>query len=359
MNLEKSDSISQQNITWDSKLTRRDFLRFVGLNAVLMCLTGCKKFSEQIVPYVKTPEGLVAGKPLYFATALSISGSGRGILVRSDMGRPTKIEGNPEHPDSLGATDAITQAALYHLYDPDRSYAISHGGIPSTWIEFKSAMQMRLTELKKRQGHGLRFISRPIISPTLDALRQQILKNYPSAQWHTYSPLIRDLARQAYLNVYGQDLYPRFNIQNAKIILSVECDFLTQGPGSIAYARAFSEGRQLTSPQSDLIRLYSVESTPTLTGASADHRIVLHPSKLNIFLKSILDVIETGAPSVSISKNEQTLADTIAADLKAGYGKSLVVCGLEQGVDTHMLVCRLNEKLGAVGRTLDYLPPID
>ncbi len=347
----------QSGSFWDGKITRRSFLKLMSAQIMMLALAGCSKSVEKIIPYVKSQEGIIPGKPLYFATAISFSGFARGVLVESHMGRPTKIEGNPHHPDSLGATDCITQAVLYQLYDPDRSRGILFNNLPATWKQFTDALAARMPKLRARKGEGLRFLSKPIISPTLASLREQILQTFPSAKWHQYSPIHCDCSRQALFEMYGQDLQPVFRIKNADVIVSIESDFLAQGSGALAYSREFSQRRRIDSQNLKMNRLYALESTPTLTGAMADHRLIFSPIEMRIFLKSLWKLLQNDSPSQHnlLSKENQRRVEAMADDLAQHSKKSLLIAGAEQPVDIQIMVGQINHLLANVGQTIDYI----
>lgn len=351
----------QTGALWDIPMTRRSFLKFMGAQIMMLYLAGCSRtLPDKIVPYVKSPEEIIPGRPLFFASALSYAGFGRGVLVESNMGRPTKIEGNPQHPDSLGFTDAITQALLYQLYDPDRSDMVMEKGLPSSWEDFKNVLQQRLMELKKSQGRGLRFLSKPIISPSLAFARQNILKKYPLAQWHQYSALYQDYSRKAYFEIFGKEVQPIYHVEKADRILSIESDFLTQGAGAIAYSSSFAN-RRGGDKKEHINRLYALESTPTLTGSMADHRLVMPPTQLGNSLAFLCRQLGLGHVSYNsnLSNRDQDQLNAIAQDLREHHGRSLVVAGSQQPVPIQMMVCYLNDTLHNVGNTIDYLPVIE
>ena len=178
---------------WDENVTRRGFLKFAGASAALAALSGCTREPiHQIVPYVTQPEQIVPGKPLHYATAMPRDGFGVGIIVESHEGHPTKFEGNPTHPASLGATGIFEQAALLDLYDADRSKTVMHGGEISNFALFLAALEKALATERAKQGAGLRILSHSITSPTLLSQLEELLRQFPQAQWHQYEPLARD-----------------------------------------------------------------------------------------------------------------------------------------------------------------------
>ncbi len=300
------------------------------------------------------------GKPLFYASTLSYEGFARGVLVESHLGRPTKLEGNPLHPDSLGASDAITQAAIYQLYDPTRSRLVLNNGLPSSWSHFNTALKARLDNLALRQGEGLRLLSRPIISPSFAALRRQISAKFPKAVWHQFSPLEPGHGSQALLALYGRAVQPVYDLRKANVIVAIESDFLSRGPGAIAYARAFGERRQTDPARIDLNRLYALEASPTITGATADHRLPLHPAETVIFTYALYDLlrgVESGREnSLTVEKKEFLRA--LAHDLRANRGRSLIIAGPEQSASIHTVTALLNDLLGNTGTTVTYVPAL-
>ncbi|HVO95595.1 MAG TPA: TAT-variant-translocated molybdopterin oxidoreductase, partial [Terriglobales bacterium] len=293
----------RQAAVWSDALDRRDFLKLMGASLALAGLSGCLSSSpappdEKIVPYVKQPEEIVPGKPLYFATAMPLQGYGRGILVESHMGRPTKVEGNPDHPASFGATDAVTQASVLGLYDPDRSHAISNAGRISTWNAFFNALNIELEAQRLSQGAGLRILTETVTSPTLAQQIQDILNKFPKAKWHQYQPFSGDNARQGARLAFGEVVETVYRFDRAQVILSLGADFLFEGPANVRYARDFANQRRVDRPNAEMNRLYVVESTPSITGAMADHRLPLPPQALETFAKQIANGLGLTVPGV-------------------------------------------------------------
>src|SRR5580704_6837720 len=180
----------RQASEWEDVEGRRNFLKLMGASLALAGLGACtRQPTENIMPYVNQPEAVIPGRPLYFATAFPVSGVARGILVESHMGRPTKIEGNPEHPSSLGSTDAMTQASVLGLYDPDRSQAVTYLHEITTYASFLAKFTDKLTEQDKKQGAGIRILTETVTSPTLGAQFKAIQQRFPSAKWIQYEPL--------------------------------------------------------------------------------------------------------------------------------------------------------------------------
>ena len=263
----------------DAKLDRRELMKVMAASAAFAGLTGCTKLpTQQIVPYVRQPEQIVPGKPLFYATAVTLGGVATGVLVESHMARPTKIEGNPDHPASLGASDAFAQASVLGLYDPDRSRAEIHDGRIGSWPEFQSELAAVLAEETPKGGAGIRILTGAITSPSLGAQIRAFLKTYPSAKWHQYESVGRDNVHEGAKMAFGEDVNTVYRLDRADVILTLDSDFLTSGPGSVRYAREFARKRRVDAVDSKMNRLYSVESTPTSTGSMADHRLRLRAS---------------------------------------------------------------------------------
>ena len=178
---------------WDNSLSRRKFITIMGASLALAGLSGCViQPEEKIVPYVHQPEEIIPGKPLYFATAMTLGGIATGLLAKSNEGRPTKLEGNPEHPGSLGATDVLAQASLLGMYDPDRSKEITYRGVPKTWQNFMTELRSKVEETRASGGDGIRFLTETVTSPTLIAQFKQIQTEFPKAKWYQYEPINQD-----------------------------------------------------------------------------------------------------------------------------------------------------------------------
>ena len=197
------------------------------------------------MPYVRQPEDFVPGRPLFFATCTTLGGYATGLLVESHLGRPTKIEGNPEHPASLGATDAFAQASILSLYDPDRSQTIMKGGQISTWGEFLTALSAELPALRERHGKGLAILTETITSPTLADQLRTLLKELPEAKWHQYEPVGRDNVRAGAKLAFGEYVDSIYHFDRADVVLALDAEFLTAMPGSVRYARDFMDRRRL------------------------------------------------------------------------------------------------------------------
>ncbi len=225
----------------DDPSSRREFLRLMGASIALGGLSGCAtQPTESIVPYVEAPEQLVPGKPLFFSTAVSMNGFAFGVLVESQMGRPTKIEGNPDHPASLGATDAFAQAAILSLYDPDRSQVVTRDGRIETWDRFETFLLSLREEKVRTKGAGLRILTQTITSPTLADQLRRLQEHFPEAKWHAYEPITRDAVQAGCRQAFGEEMEPVYHLDKADVVVALDADFLAWGPGRLKDARAFA-----------------------------------------------------------------------------------------------------------------------
>jgi molybdopterin-containing oxidoreductase family iron-sulfur binding subunit len=351
---------------WMDALDRRSFLKVMGASLALAGLGGCVSPApappdKKIVPYVRQPEEIVPGKPLFFATAMPLSGFGRGALVESHMGRPTKIEGNPEHPASLGSSDSFMQASILGFYDPDRSHVLSNAGMISTWNGFFSALNAELETQRLTQGAGLRILTETVTSPTLAYQLNLLLKKFPKAKWHQYEPAGRDAVHEGSRLAFGEVAETRYRFDQAEVILSIDSDFLFVGPGSLRYARDFADKRRVTEPKARMNRLYAVESTPSVTGSMADHRIPLGPNDIVSFAKIVTKGLGVELPGdvLSLPARYDKWTQALIRDLQKHRGTSLVLAGDPQPPLVHALAHAMNQALGNVGTTVIYTEPIE
>lgn len=341
---------------WMDPISRRDFLKVMGAGMAMMFFAGCKKPLQMIFPYNENPEALIPGKPLYYASALPSGGYMQGILAECHEGRPTKIEGNPQHPDSLGATDAFMQAALLSLYDPDRSQTVLHNDSISSWNEFLKSLQAVLAEQGQAGGSGLRLLTETITSPALADQIRSLLRKYPKAKWHQYEALARTNVIEGSKLAFGEVVETQYRLQNAKIIVSLDADFLASGPGHLAHARAFGKGRNLVEGNREMNRLYVVEPGPTITGATADHRLPLRASDIEGFTRELANAVGVsgGNSHFSGSSEASRWIKALARDLRNHQGESVVIAGDGQPAAVHALVHAINATLQNVGTTVVY-----
>jgi MoCo/4Fe-4S cofactor protein with predicted Tat translocation signal len=353
---------------WVDSVSRRGFLQVMGASMALAGMTGCVKLPlEPIVPYVRQPEEVVPGRPMFYATAMTLGGYASPLLVESHLGRPTKIEGNDQHPASLGGTDIFAQASILGMYDPDRSQSVVSMGDQRSWQSFVTAIRGPLSAQKALQGAGIRILTPTISSPTLADQLRNFLKIYPQAKWHVYEPVNRDNVLEGAKLAFGQPVETRYDFEKADVIVSLDADFLYAGfPGNVRYIRDFAKRRN---PDGNMNRLYVVESTPTTTGVKADHRLPLRASEIENIVRTLTPPltltlsgggIEVGLdPSASWSAEERAVATGLVRDLTIHRGSSLVMVGDHQPPVVHALAHAINAKLGNVGKTVFYTDPVD
>ena len=321
-------------------VTRRSFLKLLGASLALAGVDGCTRMpAEKILPYVNQPPELTPGIPVYYATSMVLDGFATGLLVEAHEGRPTKIEGHPDHPASLGAAGVLEQASLLQLYDPSRATRVRHERASSTWDSFAAAFGPE--QLRRRVGDGERLavLLEPTSSPLIAALIARVRSVYPRSSVHYFAPLAR-----------GDALLPQYDLRSADVILAVDSDFLASGPFSLRYAREFADGRR--EPRRGMNRLYVMEGSFTPTGAAADHRFRCAPSAWEPALQWILDSVEgTASPNAAPSVASTWLA-AVASDLSSHRGRGLVVAGERATPRARALAASINNALGNTGHTV-------
>ena len=341
-------------------VSRRNALKLMAASAALAGLSACTKLpTQKIVPYVRSPEEIIPGKPLFYATAMPMGGVALGLLVESHMGRPTKVEGNPDHPGSLGATDLFAQAAVLTLYDPDRSQVVTHEGHVESWPLFITALRRTKSEHDANQGEGLYLLTETVTSPSLGAQIQALLSSFPKAKWHQYEWNGRDASREGARLAFGEPVNTTYRLELADVILSLDADFLSSGTASVRYARDFVARRDVAATDGNMNRLYVVESTPSNTGAMADHRLPLRSGDVEACARMV--ATQLGIPNVQpVTANVPAeWVAVVVRDLQGHRGRSLVVAGEQQPPVVHALVHAINENLGNFGKTVVCTEPLE
>ena len=337
---------------WVDPVSRRGFMKLMGASMAMAGLAGCtKQPDEPIYPYVKAPEDLILGKPNYFATAFPFSTGALPLLVKSDAYRPIKVDGNPEHPMSLGASDPLSQGSLLGLYDPDRSQHALYHLETASFGNFQKALVHDLANMPG--GQGLYILSATITSPTLAGQWKDAQKRYPQAKLIQYDPVNRDSARRASKAAFGDFYDAQYMLDKADVILSLDADFLSgiTHPGFVKLARDYANRRKLMDPSIEMNRLYAVESMPTTTGFKADHRLKM---KASLVEAVAVAVSGGGIPAPNWTSEQQAFIAAVAADLKANAGKCVVIPGEQQSANVHLAAIALNQSLGNVGKTVIY-----
>jgi MoCo/4Fe-4S cofactor protein with predicted Tat translocation signal len=331
---------------WVDPVSRRGFMKLMGASLALAGLAGCtKQPDEPIYPYVKAPEDLILGKPMYFATAHPFVTGAVPLLVKSDQFRPIKVDGNPEHPFNSGSSDPFSQGTLLDLYDPDRSQHVMYRGESREWAEFATALREKLAESK--DGTGVYFLSATVTSPTLARQWKAAQAAWPKAKFAQYDPAIAGTALQ-------NGPATQYNLADADVIVSLDADFLS-GASYPGFHKLVGDYAKRRKDPEKLNRLYAIESTPTTTGLKAEHRLGLRASEIPAFAAELAKAVGAsgaGASSYQWTDAQQKFLAALAKDLKANAGKSVVIPGLYQDASVAALAAAINNALGNTGKTV-------
>ena len=356
-----------------SNVGRRKFMAVGTATAAAVGLSGClRRPAEQILPYSRAPEYALPGIALHFATSMSHQGDALGLLVESHEGRPTKIEGNPDHPSSRGSTDARIQARILDLYDADRPSQPTHGGNAATWPEFDSFWREKATAFEATGGRGLAILAPPSDSPSFLRARSAMVARFPNATVHTWAPLAMSNGREGARLAFGEPLGARFELTRAKAIVALDADFLGGEPGFVRAARGFADGRRLNGPDREMSRLYVIEGGLSLTGMNADHRLRLAPSQIDRYLRALaaklaeMEAVQLPPAVVAAVRGATAVdgvpaqwIDAVAADLAANRRRGVIQVGWRQPPHVHALAFALNQALGNLGSTIFLFDSVD
>ena len=326
------------------KLNRRQALGLLA-TGIASGLAACSKPDEQIIPYVRMPEHVIPGVPEKFATTLPLAGIGRGVLVTSIDGRPIKVEGNPRHPGSLGATDVFAEAAVLSLYDPDRSRTILHGGSIASFETLRQALLPELAAARGGKGDGLRILTGRTTSPTMLRQIDSLLQAFPAASWHAYDPTDDDNARDGAQLAFGRQLVMLPKLDQARIIIALDADPLGHGPDQVRNGRGFAAHRSTS--KDEFSRLYCIESALTITGAKADERLALRPEAIERVAAALAHALGAPISAPELPDRDRAFLQKISADVRAHGGASLVLAGPTLSKETHGLVHWINAQLRA------------
>jgi molybdopterin-containing oxidoreductase family iron-sulfur binding subunit len=347
----------RQASEWIDDEGRRNFLKIMGASLALAGLSACtRQPTEYLMPYVEAPEQLVPGKPLFYATAFPVSGIANPVLVETHEFRPTKVEGNPEHPASLGSTDVPTQASILGLYDPDRLQTVNFIDEVRSYPSFLETFINALAKQQPKNGSGIRILTETVTSPTLGSQIQDVLQRYPGAKWYQWEPTGHG-RRMGSQMAFGQFVNPVYKFDQAEVVLSIDGNFLGNGPGGVRYARDFVSKRVLRGGNSTQSRFYAVETTPSSTGCKADHRQAIKPSEVNGFVRSLAASLGGAAASGPLSGSK--FYSALVKDLQGSKGKSIVIAGEDQSPEVHAVVHYINQVLGNNGATVTFTPPVE
>jgi MoCo/4Fe-4S cofactor protein with predicted Tat translocation signal len=346
--------------------SRRDFLKLMGASMALagVGLTSCRKPEMHLVPFTKNVEWTIPGKFLYYATAMPRRSGGIPLIATTVDGRPIKLDGNPLHPASAGATDTFVQASVLDLYDPTRSKQFVQKRKRTTRENFEKFVAELRKALLSVHGDGLAFLVEDTNSPTRERLRGELEKNFSGMRWCVYEPRVSHEANVAVQNAFGANARVLPKLDRADVILALDSDFLDCGQGDLETVRAFTARRRMSSAKDNMNRLYVVENRFTLTGAMADHRLRCPASQIAAFTHALANKILAGTnegnlgtvlgnlqPPANTNFDEQWI-NGVASDLLAKPGASLVLVGPTQPVAVQLLVYAINAALKNVGQTL-------
>ncbi len=368
-------------------VSRRRFLGVVAASVAMAGMTSCRKPGREILPYAKRPEGLVPGIPNFYATSFERHGYGLGVLVRSSDGRPTKVEGNPDHPGSQGGVDSFAQAEVLNLFDPARSKWVrtpheaeghddgdhSHDGHDHdghgdehahhhTLADFRSFWGEHALKLAGNEGAGLHVLMAPTASPTVARMVAEARSALPKIQVHTWSALVRDHEVAGSKLAFGEAFDTHHDFAKAKVVAAFDSDFLGTDATSLAQTRSWAKGRKIVDRDGSVSRLYVVEPTYTLTGSNADHRFRLSGAEIGSAVFALaaalgvpgMDAAAKAHTAGSFEKNGKNWLAAVAKDLRAANGEACVVVGPRQSAAVHAAAHAINAHLGATGKTVTY-----
>ncbi|HWR83684.1 MAG TPA: TAT-variant-translocated molybdopterin oxidoreductase [Candidatus Deferrimicrobium sp.] len=352
----------------DNSWSRRNFLALMGASLALAGLTGCRRPEEKIVPYVQAPEEVIPGIAQRYATSMPFGAGAYGLVVESHEGRPTKIEGNPLHPSSRGASNAFMQAAILDLYDPDRSRHVLHKGHQKSWDDFVTFWREQRSSHVDDRGASLAVLCEPFSSPTMARLKREFLNTFPNSLWAAYAPVTDESIFDGTKLATGELLSPVYHFDQADIIVSLDADFLLTESDNVANARAFANGRRIDLQRVDMNRLYVAESGYTVTGAMADHQLRVQSSRIIAVAIALASELAAqglqldymrGIPQPDLSADQLSWVKAIARDLMQARSRAVIVAGRRQPAVLHALVMAMNAALGNIGRAVSYVSPKD
>ncbi len=351
---------------FNDPVSRRHFAKIMSASFMLagLGLAGCRKPEEHILPFSKKPQGYVHGVPQFYATARPTRSSAVPLLVKSHDGRPIKVEGNPKIPGGNGGTDTYTQASILNLYDPDRAMRFAKGGATASRDEAFAYLSETSAKFAANGGAGLAFLVERSSSPSRERLQKAIAAKFPKAKWHVFEPVDLDIHRKAATLACGRGVRPDYRFENARRIVSLDCDFIGAEQEAYRYIRGFANGRKLSSPNDEINRLYVIEGLFSLTGTNADHRLRVAPSHVVCATARLLQEIAGG----DAGSHVQRLAAEFKGDAKwivecakdrrssEKQGKSLILAGHQQPLEVHWMALAINQALGNLGSTVAMLP---
>lgn len=337
-----------------SGASRRQFLQLMGASMAMAGLAACRRPTERILPHAEGPEASIPGVPNNYATAMPFRGVVRGVLVKSNDGRPTKVEGNPDHPNTQGATSAFEQASVLNLYDPDRSREVLRDGARSSWSDFMSFCRGLANGAENRE---IAVLCEETSSPTIEAMRGLMQDRFPNLRWITYRPEGDDPVRLGMQDAFGAPYRPHYHFDEAEVVVSLDANFLGGCDRNfVENTRTFAASRKLEDESDTMNRLYVAESTFSITGGQADHRLRMKPSRIAAFAAALAEELGVGpGTDAEFDENERHHIEVIADDLREAGDAGVLLAGETQDPAVHALCMAVNEELNSLGTTVDLL----
>lgn len=345
-------------------VSRRRWMQLMGASFALATVAGCRWETERIAPFAERPDGRIPGEAQKFATSIELAGGVRNLLVTCYDGRPIKVEGNSDHPQSRGATDIYAQAAILDLYDPDRSselrQRIERQSFVRDWDDFSKWAQQHLADAQSSDGRGVALLIEPTASPSMHAMFERFRTTFPKARLFEHSSLPRVHRHPGSGERFDAAYRTQYDLSQARVIVCLDEDLIGRHPNAISNARGYAERRD---PDGDWMnRMYCVESQFSITGAAADHRLPLKSSKIGKWLSLLEQAIhehETSGDTftdevLEEGSDEYRFLHAVAEDLVAHRGQAFIAVGQHQPTEVHARVQQLNARLRNVGSTVRY-----
>jgi molybdopterin-containing oxidoreductase family iron-sulfur binding subunit len=351
--------------SWFAPVNRRRFLQVMGAALAMAGVSGCvRPPQEHLIPHAGPAVGFTPTEQQLYATTMTLGGYARGLLMRSVTGRPIKVEGNPQHPNSLGRTDVFAQASVLDLYDPERSQLIVQGGQASSWEKFLAVLQPALAAQSGSHGAGLRILTETVTSPSQGDLLRRLLARYPNARWHQYDPTHEDHRLAGMQQAFGRPLAMQLHLDRADVIVSLDCDAFMDPAQGIRNAWDWAQRRRVRAggnphPRPDMNRMYAIEVAPSLMGVKADHHLALRPSDIETFGAALASALGVGAGPNLSDERAQHIVTAAAGDLRAHGGRSIVLVGESLSPQMHHLGHLMNARLSNAGQTITYTEPVE
>ncbi|MGB7256952.1 MAG: TAT-variant-translocated molybdopterin oxidoreductase [Pseudolabrys sp.] len=340
---------------------RRQFLKLMGASLLLAGLTGCgdQTNADHALPYVNQPEELVPGVARYYATAVLFEGYAQPVIATTYDGRPTKLDGNPDHPATRGKSDAFMQSAIFGLYDPERSRMPMHNGGSASWADVDGAFAALRARWRERTGDGLRVLTGVTTSPTLTRQMAALAQQYPGMRWHRFEPVGHALQDDAMTAAFGRPVTPHYRLDRCDVIVSLDHDLLGPGPQQVMHAAAWATKRGEIAPNSGRSKLHVAEAIPGLTGTVASSRLPCDASRLGALAQAIgAQFSLAGWTMPDLSAAEKRWLDRAMSDLRGHQGRALLVVGPHLDPRWQALAAVVNDRLKNTGTTVWYSEPI-